>query len=286
MALLLSQRDDRIRRVIDIFGFTDLSLPPVQQDVLDILNNGATPNGIGRILWESSVNPWLNGSLTLAEARLAWLRRSPCYFAADLSPVQAHHGTADFQVDAQHTGVLLIALRDAGFTPSEAQGFFYPGGDHGLNGLPGHGDRVEPFLCELQAGPRGYCGPMTPHANGDVASADYRGTASVSANDLVFRANLCPPNSVGLLFVGSEPDYVPSGAGFFCLGSSARRLGIATIDGSGTISLDIDLTPADPVVAQYFQPGSTAYFQVVFRDLANPAGQFNWSNGLQVALKP
>ncbi|MEM1448480.1 MAG: prolyl oligopeptidase family serine peptidase [Planctomycetota bacterium] len=286
VALLLSLRDDRIRRTIDMFGFTDLSLSSVRSEVEDILNLGNTPMGIGRVMWESSVAPWLSSALTLDEARLAWLRRSPCYFATDLPPVQIHHGLQDVQVDVSHTLVLLNALDAINVPASEAQGFLYPNGMHGLNSLVGHGDRVEPFVCELQAGPRGYCGPMAPHASGEFAAADYRGTPSITENDFVFRANLCPPNSVGLVFVASGTGYTPSGAGFLCLGTSVNRLGVAAIDSAGTLSLDVDLTPSNPTISQYFQVGRSAYFQVVFRDLANPSGDWNFSNGLEVLLKP
>lgn len=286
VALLLSQRDDRIRRVVDIFGFTDLSLPSVQIEVDLILNQGVTPAGIGRVVYESAVYPWLTGALTLDEARLAWIRRSPCYFAEDLAPVQAHHGLQDTQVDASHTVALLDALAAAGVPPSEAQGFFYPNGSHGLNSLPGHGDRVEPFLCELQIGPRGYCGPTAPHANGLFAAADYRGSASISRNDLVFRANNCPPNGAGLVFISTSQTYVPSGAGYLCVGQGSKRLGIGLIDSAGTLELEIDTLTNDPTYSTFFNVGSSAYFQVVFRDIGNPAGSWNFSNGLEVRLEP
>ncbi len=286
VALLLSERDERIRRLVDMFGFTDLSLPSVQAEVDLILNAGATPSGIGRVVWEASVEPWLTGTLTLADARLAWIRRSPCYFARDLPPIQAHHGLQDVQVDASHTGVLLDALAALGASQTNAQGYFYPNGSHGLNSLPGHGNRVEPFLCEMQIGPRGYCGPMTRHSGGIFASADYRGSASVSRNDLVFRANNCPENGVGLVFVAGGKTYSPSGAGFLCVGLGARRLGVGLIDGAGTFVLPVDLATANPLHAQFFGVGSSVYFQVVFRDLGNPAGAWNFSNGLHVALQP
>ena len=42
-----SARDDRVRRVIDMYGFTDLSLPSVQTEIDLIINQGAPPMGIG-----------------------------------------------------------------------------------------------------------------------------------------------------------------------------------------------------------------------------------------------
>ncbi|MEM8680986.1 MAG: prolyl oligopeptidase family serine peptidase, partial [Planctomycetota bacterium] len=133
VALLLAERDDRIRRVIDLFGFTDFSLPSVQSQLDLILNQGVQPSGIGRVAYESFVFGWLQGTLSLAEARLAWIRRSPCYFADSLPPVQAHHGLQDVQVDPSHTQVLLGALSSLGLGAPDVEGFFYPNGQHGIN---------------------------------------------------------------------------------------------------------------------------------------------------------
>ncbi|MEM9802570.1 MAG: prolyl oligopeptidase family serine peptidase, partial [Planctomycetota bacterium] len=280
VALLLTARDDRIRRVVDMFGFTDLSLPSVLAEVDKILNANATPAGIGRVVFESVVNPYLTGAITLDEARLAWIRRSPCYFATDIPAVQAHHGLLDLQVDPSHTMVLVDAMLSAGFSPADVQAFYYPSGTHGLNSLQDHGDRVEPFLCALNFGPRGYCGPMSPTADGRFAAADYRGSASTSTNDFVFRVNNGPSQSVGIAFVSDVPAYAPSGAGFLCLGLGAQRLGVAGLDASGTFELSVDLTTTLPNIAPYFDVGSNAYFQLVFRDVGNPAGAWNFSNGL------
>ncbi len=286
VAMLLAARDDRIRRVVDIFGFTDFSLPSVQSQLDLILNQGVQPTGIGRVAYESFVLGWLNGTLTLDEARLAWIRRSPCYFADTLPPIQAHHGLQDTQVDPSHTQVLLGALSSLGLGAPDVEGFFYPNGAHGINSLQGLGDRVEPYICELELGPRGYCGPMSPHFLGMYAAADYRGTASFSAGDFELRANNCRPNSVGLVFINNTVAYVPAGAGFLCLGAGSRRLGAGLIDAGGTFRMPIDFANVNPGASQLLTPGSRVYAQVVFRDVGNPQGSFNFSNGLAFTVEP
>lgn len=286
VAMLLAARDDRIRRVVDLFGYTDFSLPSVQSQLDLILNQGVQPTGIGRVAYESFVFGWLNGTMTLAEARQAWIRRSPCYFASSLPPIQAHHGLQDTQIDPSHTQVLLGALSSLGLGPPDVEGFFYPNGAHGINSLQGLGDRVEPYICALEAGPRAYCGPMAPHALGLYAAADYRGSSSIARNNFELRANNCRPSTVGLVFVSSNTAYVPAGAGFLCVGAGAQRLGAGLIDAAGTFRMTVDLASPNPNVAGLLAPGSKAFMQVVFRDVGNPLGSFNFSNGLQVMIEP
>ena len=285
VAMLMSARDDRIRRIVSLFGFTDMSLPSVQAELDLIVNQGAPPAGIGRVAYESFVLPWLSGSMSLADARQGWIRRSSCYFAADLPPIQVHHGLQDTQVDPSHAQVLLGAFSALGLGSPYVSGFFYPNGMHGINSLVGMGDRVEPFYCELQNGVRSYCGPMTPHFGGLYAAADYRGSCSIASNDFQFRVNNCRPNGVGLAFVSGQSGYTPAGAGFLCVGAGFARLGAGLIDSAGTFRLDVDIANPAPQVASMFAPGSAVYLQLVFRDGGSGPG-FNFSNGLALTVEP
>lgn len=286
VALLLSIRDDRIRRVIDMFGFTDMSLPTMVGWVDAIINQGAPATGLGALLVDAVVAPYLAGTLTLAEARLAWLRRSPSYFVSALPPLQAHHGLQDNSVDVTHTQALLDALASYGVPPSEAQGFYYPTGQHGLNSMPGHGPIVEPFLCAVNAGPVGYCGPMAPHASGYIAGIDYTGDTSLQSDSFRLRVYRSRPNGAGIFFVSPTPAYFPSGGGFICIGNGAQRLGLALVDAAGFAQLDLQRSSLPSGVQALLGAGSTAHFQFVFRDLGNPVGPWNFSNGLAATFVP
>jgi len=285
-ALLLKARDPRIRRVVDLFGFTDLSLPSVQAEVNEILFNGAPPAGIGRVMYEAAVEPWLSGAMTLEEARLSWIRRSPGYFVEDLAPIQVHHGLQDLSVEPAHSILLLDSLAALNLPAGDVEGYLYPNGSHGLNSLIGQGPRVEEFLCNLQLGPSGYCGPMSASASGGIASADYRGSASIGRNDLRFVVNHCPPGSAGMVFMAPRPAYFPSGGGFVCVGTGAIRIGFGSIDQAGRFELPVDLQTANPALTSFLNVGSSAYLQLVYRDLGNPNGFWNFSNGLVVPLLP
>lgn len=285
-AMLLKVRDPRIRRVVNMFGFSDLSLPSVQTEAANIVNNGASPEGIGRVIYETAVQPWLTGQLTLEEARIAWLRRSPAWFPDGLAPIQIHHGLQDLSVEPAHSILLLDRLSALGLPPGEVEAFLYPNGSHGLNSLIGQGPRAESFLCNLQLGPGGYCGPMTASVGGGIASADYRGSASISANNLTFVVNNAPVGSAGMVFLSSSPAYFPSGGGFVCVGSGALRVGFGGIGPTGTFQLPIDLRPKSPAFASILNAGSNAYLQLVYRDIGNGSGNWNFSNGLVVPLLP
>jgi len=286
VAMLLKVRDPRIRRVVDMFGFTDLSLPSVQAQAADIVNNGATPTGIGRVIYESSVEPWLSGSMTLDEARLAWIRRSAAWFTEHLAPIQVHHGLQDLAVEPAHSVRLLDRLSALGLPPGEVEAYFYPNGAHGLNSLAGQGPRAESFLCNLQFGPSGYCGPMTESVAGGIASASYLGSASVSRNDLRFVVSNAPAGSAGMVFMAPVPGYSPSGGGYVCVGGGATRVGFGGIDSNGGFVLPIDLQSSHPALSSFLNVGSSAYLQLVYRDIGNGNGNWNFSNGLCVPLAP
>jgi hypothetical protein len=286
VALLMSIRDDRMRRVVGMFGFTDLSLPTVVSWVDAIVNFGAPSTGLGGLLNDAVVAPYLLGTISLAEARLGWLRRSASYFVSGLPPLQAHHGLLDNSVDVTHTQALLDALASYGVSPSAAQGYYYPAGQHGLNSMPGQGPIVEPFLCEVNAGPVGYCGPMTAHAHGFVAGIDYAGDTSVQAESFRLRVHRSRPNGVGLYFVAPGQGYFPNGGGFLCLGPGAQRLGIGVVDATGYTQFILERSTLAPSVQAVLGPGSTAYFQFVYRDIGNPAGSWNFTNGLRVTFEP
>ncbi len=286
VALLLAVRDDRVRRVVNMFGFTDLSLPTLVGWVDAIVNHGAPVTGLGGLVYEDIVAPYLAGQVSLAAARNNWLRRSVAYFVSSLPPLQAHHGMLDNQVDVTHTQALLDALASFGADPSRAQGFYYPTGQHGLNSMPGHGLQVEPFLCALNTGPRGYCGPMTPHGSGFFAGIDYAGQPELQSGNFRLRAHRTRPNGAGIFFVSPQQAYFPSGAGFLCLGAGSQRLGLALVDSTGFAQLDFGSTILAPGAQALLQPGASLYFQFVFRDLGNPNGAWNFTNGLAVTFAP
>ena len=63
-------------------------------------------------------------------------------------------------------------------------------------------------------------------------------------------------------------------------------MGFGGIGPTGTFQLPIDLRPKSPAFASILNAGSNAYLQLVYRDIGNGSGNWNFSNGLVVPLLP
>lgn len=112
------------------------------------------------------------------------------------------------------------------------------------------------------------------------------GTASVTADDLVFNASNLLPNQPALLFAGENAINGGSGTvfgdGHRCAGLNVVRLGVRVPNASGQASWGPGLAAQAGWMA-----GDTRYFQAWYRDPNPPNGSpcgnaFNLSHGLQV----
>ncbi|MDZ7269057.1 MAG: alpha/beta fold hydrolase [candidate division KSB1 bacterium] len=152
VAMLLAVRDPRLRLVVEYFGPTDFFGTFVQQVTEEILlGNPRDLPGLN-YLTETLLRPLQAGSLTLAQARLELLRRSPVYFAHRLPPLQLHHGTADPIVPVSEGERLREVLQGLARPAADFEFHFYPGGQHHPASLPGCPERTQNFLARLLAG--------------------------------------------------------------------------------------------------------------------------------------
>jgi len=78
------------------------------------------------------VRDLLDGGDDLAEARRRMIACSPLFFAEDLPPLQAHHGTADQNVPFAQAEALAARMQQLGRSAPSFELFAYPGGDHRL----------------------------------------------------------------------------------------------------------------------------------------------------------
>ena len=83
---------------------------------------------------------------------------------------------------------------------------------------------------------------MAPERRRTFAAATFAGTCSVASNDFVFRATGCSPHQPGAVFVSPTTAYVPSGAGYLCVGPGLQRLGYGIVDAAGNFTMPIDLS--------------------------------------------
>ncbi|MEL7020627.1 MAG: T9SS type A sorting domain-containing protein, partial [Bacteroidota bacterium] len=93
--------------------------------------------------------PYLNGDLTLTQARLALLRRSAIHFIDQMvTPTEIHHGDEDFVVTIEHSERIVNTFANAGQVSPDVTYYEYPGEGHNLN-MTQAVDRQRLFLCEL-----------------------------------------------------------------------------------------------------------------------------------------
>jgi dipeptidyl aminopeptidase/acylaminoacyl peptidase len=151
VALLMGIRDDRVDRVVSFFGPTNF-LGAEFRAAAERLLTGDAPAlpGVG-VLDERVIQPYADGALPLAEARLALARRSAVLFAEDLPTVQIHHGTADQVVAVTQAESLIAALQRLGRgtprTPDEW--YLYQGVGHDPLAMAGSVARTTRFLAPL-----------------------------------------------------------------------------------------------------------------------------------------
>ncbi len=113
-----------------------------------------------------------------------------------------------------------------------------------------------------------YC-PASPHTQGQSATLEIAGSATLSDNDFTLTARDAIPSTTGLFIGGTGNDQVPLGGGTLCVSQTLFRLGMpvqADTEGLFTWPLDLDSSTAP------FAVGATWYFQAWFRDVAAPGG--------------
>lgn len=123
-----------------------------------------------------------------------------------------------------------------------------------------------------------------PNSTGLGAAIEGVGSTSIAANDMTLVTANCPPNGVGLYYVGNNAVQQPFGDGFRCVSGSVFRLATvnANLFGDAVLALDIaQLTGAGPLA-----PGDTRRFQFWYRNPAAGGAGFNLSNGLALTFCP
>ena len=144
VGLLMAVRDPRIDLVVDFFGPTDFFADFVQEALADAFAGREFQVTGFDVLDDLIGRPLRSGELTLEQARLEFLRRSPVYFADRLPPLQLHHGLDDAIVPAEQSQRLADALRSR-----DHEAHFYPGGRHNPLSLSGSTERMATFLQRL-----------------------------------------------------------------------------------------------------------------------------------------
>lgn len=136
VAMLMGIRDPRIAGVITFFGPTDFQ-NEWARDIASLLVRGVTVDLPGvEYLRTSYIVPWWAGEVSLQDARLALIRRSPVLFVEDMPPLQVHHGDADGVVSVTQAESMIRAMEEIGRGAPEFEAYIYPGGTHDITSMP------------------------------------------------------------------------------------------------------------------------------------------------------
>ncbi len=136
VAMLMGIRDARIAGVITFFGPTDFQ-NEWARDIATLLVSGVTVDLPGvEYLRTAYIVPWWAGDVTLQDARLALIRRSPVLFVEDMPPLQIHHGDMDGVVSVSQAESMIRAMREIGRGAPEFEAYIYPGGTHDITSIP------------------------------------------------------------------------------------------------------------------------------------------------------
>jgi len=140
---------------------------------------------------------------------------------------------------------------------------------------------------------------LTPSTSGRGCSASINstgrgarihalGSASTSISSLSMIATALPPATLALPIFGVNPFDAPFGDGRLCVSPFAPGLTRAPVTlstSNGSTRSDFDFTT--PGLGAAFGPGTTWYFQVLYRDPTGPGGSgFNGTDGVFISFQP
>ena len=125
-----------------------------------------------------------------------------------------------------------------------------------------------------------YCTSL-PNSTGQPARVDFVGSAVLVVNDAALEASSCPPDSFGVFIAGEVAAQYPFGAGYLCINPYVgfhRILPPVATDSAGTCVRALDFLSLPMTI----EPGTSWHFQLVYRDTAAGATQFNTTDGVRV----
>ncbi len=149
VSLLMAIRDPRIDLVSEFFGPTDFFVQDVQDTITEALRGEPRDLPGLNFLNETYIQPLRAGTISVDDARIQMIRRSPVLFADLLPAVQIQHGQQDNVVNVDHATVLAQTLQDLGRTSDEFEIYLYGNAGHNPIEMIGSFDRLVEFVQRL-----------------------------------------------------------------------------------------------------------------------------------------
>ncbi len=128
-----------------------------------------------------------------------------------------------------------------------------------------------------------YCIAL-PNSTGLAAHISGQGSSSISANDLLLRAERLPVNQFGLFFYGQNQVQLAFGNGYRCVGGQVFRRHPLLSSSTGILEQPLDYSDYQP--GGQILPGSTWNFQAWYRDPMGGGASFNLSEGMSISFLP
>lgn len=143
-----SLRDSRIQRTVIQFAASNFGHPYIEEECDAEVNQGVqATNTLTRKVMAHIVQPWVDGEISLQEARdrlTGWsiihhLHADMCF--------QIHHGELDDLIPILHSELVNERMTQLGAGPPEYNYFSYPDAGHNTVGMEGYETRVEDYIC-------------------------------------------------------------------------------------------------------------------------------------------
>ncbi len=147
VSYLVAIREPRIRRMVVFFGATDhLSYPELATTIPELIANPNASNPFFNSI-KTITESYLDGDISLQEARYQLLEKSPLHFIDDLpSNLQIHHGALDSAVPVENSQRIDAAILNQ-LSLANYQYYEYPDGGHGDN-MPNSQTRADEFILQ------------------------------------------------------------------------------------------------------------------------------------------
>ena len=116
-------------------------------------------------------------------------------------------------------------------------------------------------------------GYVIPNSSGNEMQLSVSGSTSASAGTVDLVVTGGRPNAAVGIFIGTQPRQIQMAAGIYLVGGMVSRLTPQFLDGSGSTTFQVPVTPG--------MAGDELYFQAICRD-PGTAGNIAFSNGVHV----
>ncbi|MFP4548362.1 MAG: alpha/beta hydrolase family protein [Fidelibacterota bacterium] len=133
VAMLWAARDERIKKVVEFFGPTDLLSRWTQEITYDALNGSLKELPGLDYLNDKIIQPLKTNTLSISMARHELIKRSAVYFIDRIVPLQLHHGMNDQIVPVEQAEILIKAASDMELSEDEFQYYLHENVGHDEN---------------------------------------------------------------------------------------------------------------------------------------------------------